>query len=467
MTTTPRPVTVTVGAMIRIAPCPPEVAALLHGRFDFLVPQYRRLRDRVERTVKTVTPFVRDGDDLLVPYGLLPDVRALLPAVAYQYQTIWGMYSNIGVEKWECELTGSDRASQETALTALADAHRAGVYGTCLIAPCGAGKTRLGMRIIGQLKQPTLVLVHTRELMQQWQENIRQAFPRLTVGQIGDGKRSVGDITVGMIQTVTKRTDDIASHFGIVILDEAHHCPACTFTDVMNEISATVRIGLTASKARKDGMHPLLYATIGPVIAEIAQQTMVEERSVVTPVIRWVQTGWAWSGNAQTDYTGCISAMVADPQRNAVLCREIERLARAGRHTLVLSTRVDHLEALYLLLEQRIPGSVQVLHGQLGSRVREIAMERMVAGFPVTLATTSLAKEGLDAPVLDALLWATPVAGKGTTVQQSVGRVQRARAGKPTPIVVDFCEGPCADNILFMQARGRRSIYRHLGSIEE
>jgi superfamily II DNA or RNA helicase len=102
-------------------------------------------------------------------------------------------------------------------------------------------------------------------------------------------------------------------------------------------------------------------------------------------------------------------------------------------------------------------------------------MEKMQTGFPITLASEKIAKEGLDAPILDTLVFLTP-AKDAVLIQQAVGRVQRSMDGKPDPLVIDFTdysfnstkEAREAENssetLFYWQHQARKKVYKALGA---
>ena len=84
--------------------------------------------------------------------------------------------------------TGQLRPFQEEAVKADA---RPGLRHS--FAATGSGKTVVACYMIAQRKQPALIIVHTRELLEQWVDRIGQflGIPPEKVGQIGHGERTV------------------------------------------------------------------------------------------------------------------------------------------------------------------------------------------------------------------------------------------------------------------------------------
>ena len=81
-----------------------------------------------------------------------------------------------------------------------------------LVAPPGAGKTIIGIDIIAKLKQPTLILVHKKQIYSQWLQRIENftGIPKKEIGQICSNKKTIGEkITVAMLQTLSNVDDFI------------------------------------------------------------------------------------------------------------------------------------------------------------------------------------------------------------------------------------------------------------------
>src|SRR5258705_2132978 len=89
--------------------------------------------------------------------------------------------------------------SQEPAIAALLP-HDTGVFA----ATTAFGKTVLAIRMMAERGLNTLILVHRRQLMDQWIERLTafSSFPRDAIGMIGGGRRKPkGHGDVGLIQS--------------------------------------------------------------------------------------------------------------------------------------------------------------------------------------------------------------------------------------------------------------------------
>jgi superfamily II DNA or RNA helicase len=220
--------------------------------------------------------------------------------------------------------------------------------GTVII-PCGGGKTRLGMGAIARLRTPTLVLVHTLDLAEQWLGELRDKLG-VEVGLVGDGEESPAPVTVAVVQALVRwdseKLDAFLGGFGLVILDEAHHVAASTFHCIVDRCPARYRLGLTATPEREDGLTALLDLFLGAPLVVVTHDELVEAGVLAVPEIRNVETEFSYPYTCAEDYAPLLAAVAADARRNQLVVDAIVAEARAGHVCLVLSGRIDHCQRL-------------------------------------------------------------------------------------------------------------------------
>ncbi|MEW6040333.1 MAG: DEAD/DEAH box helicase family protein, partial [Elusimicrobiota bacterium] len=125
------------------------------------------------------------------------------------------------------------------------------------------GKTVVGAYIISARKVNTLVLVHRRQLVEQWIKNLSMFLniPEKSIGQIGSGKNTLtGIVDVGIIQSLFRKgtVKDFIANYGHIVVDECHHVSSFSFEQVLRQAKAKYILGLTATPVRKDGHHPII-----------------------------------------------------------------------------------------------------------------------------------------------------------------------------------------------------------------
>ena len=182
------------------------------------------------------------------------------------------------------EFKGQLREEQALALSCLLQ-HDTGI----LSGTTAFGKTVVAIKMIGEKKINTLILVNKISLLSQWKEKltefleINETMPeepivaakkrgrkkiKHVIGQIGAGKdTSSGIIDIAVMQSLNRRGEvkECVKNYGLVIADECHHASAFTYEQVLKATPAKFVYGLTATPTRKDGHHPILVMHCGPI----------------------------------------------------------------------------------------------------------------------------------------------------------------------------------------------------------
>lgn len=349
--------------------------------------------------------------------------------------------------------------------------------GGVLHAPTGAGKTIVGLYLVGKMKQKTLVIVHTKDLLYQWVDRAKfvLGLEDHQIGIIGDGQWEERDLTIAMVQTLSRfdfHKSDFMQQWGMVIQDECHRCPAAMFAKVVQSTPARYLYGLTATPTRNDGMHPLMHAILGPTVARIKESGLIEKGRLVLPVVEMIETDFvsdkadamARTNNSfarQKLYQGLVKELTEDYDRN-VLIRDLV-LRHKDRSGLLLSERVEHLHVLHdmILAADWTVRAYVVTSKTPGSEREHIINDvRDNGGW---LLSTQLADEGLDIPRLSILILTFP--GKAVEkLTQRIGRIMRSYEGKTAARVYDLVDVKC--QVFVNQAMKRRAVYKQMKSMK-
>lgn len=316
-----------------------------------------------------------------------------------------------------------------------------------LCAPTAFGKTAIAAWLIARRKINTLVLVHRRQLLDQWRERLSMFLDMhpASVGSVGGGKvNRTGVVDVAVIQSLYRKeaVHDFVAEYGQVIVDECHHLSAFTFEQVMRAVKAKYIIGLTATPTRKDGHHPIIQMQCGPVRFGMKSRALTEItpfRHIVVPRPTAFQMP---NGAADVGIQEIYRALAQDEARNELIASDVRTSLREGRSPLLLAGRTDHLLRLAEMLN-RDAEHFFVLKGGMGKKQRNAIDEAMKAvpdGAPrLIMATGSYIGEGFDDARLDTLFMAMPISWKGT-LQQYVGRLHRFHDRKRFVQVYDYAD---------------------------
>jgi superfamily II DNA or RNA helicase len=329
-----------------------------------------------------------------------------------------------------------------------------------MAAPTGSGKTVIALYMVTQGKQPTLIIVHTKELLNQWASRINQflGIPLKQIGRIGDGERNRGEkITVALVQSLYKCASQISPHIGYLIIDECHRTPARTFTEAVSAFDCKFITGLSATPWRRDKLSKLIFWYVGDVVHEVRKEKLIQTGDVLRAEVITRETGFQPDSDPSTEYSRMLSELTEDPARNRLIVRDVAKEAGNGGGTcLVLSDRKSHCDTLLNLLE-RSGIQARLLTGEVSNGDRQHVVDDLNAGrVKVLVATGQLIGEGFDCKDLSTLFLTTPIKFDGRLLQY-LGRVLRPAPGKDKARIYDYVDKFVG--VLKAAAKGREKVY--------
>ncbi len=430
------------------------VAARIKDRLTFPNPAYAEAERRGFSTWNIpakIKGYALDGDVLTMPRGFTRQLVGILRGAGIQYQIDDRRRTLAPVD---FTFKGELRDFQVEAIEAMLSRD----FGT-LAASTGSGKTVVALALVAERRQPALIVVHTRELQEQWQARIETflGIPAHEIGRIGGGKNQVGQkITVALVQSLYKCASEVAPRIGHLIVDECHRTPSRTFTEAVTAFDCRYMTGLSATPWRRDGLSRLIYWYLGDKVHEVDKAALVEAGHVLSADVVWRETDFTPYHDPSEQYSKMLSELTQDPARNALIAQDVAQEAgNGGGVCLVLSDRKTHCEALQEALEGR-GIKAAILTGDLGNGQRQAVVQALNAGHvKVLVATGQLIGEGFDCRELSTLFLATPIKFNGRLLQY-LGRVLRPAPGKDKATVYDYADPV---GVLECAARSRRRVY--------
>ncbi len=170
-----------------------------------------------------------------------------------------------------------------------------------IIMPTGTGKTEVALAAMARTKTATLVVAPVRDLMYQWHRRILRAFD-YDGGIVGDGLANIRPITVTTYDSAYIHMAKMGAGFGLLIFDEEHHLPGKCRREAAILSTAAMRLGLTATPQRSDGLHKDLDWLIGPVVYDMPFKQAEGSTLANFDVVR---IPVALNDNEQTTYDQC------------------------------------------------------------------------------------------------------------------------------------------------------------------
>ena len=393
---------------------------------------------------------------LSLPRGCLDDATELLNE--QNIKIIFDDKRQSGERLNSLSFLGKLRRDQTKAVNAITK-HDTGV----LHAPTAFGKTVAAIGIITKRKVNTLILTHSRHLLDQWQERLKSFLSGTEIGVIGGGKKKpTGQIDIATYQSLINKKDNsvdpLIQEYGQIIIDECHHISAPRFEMVLNEARAKFVLGLTATPDRQDGHQKIIFMVAGPIRHKVKTDhgANFEQLAIVTQLKSQPPINLIDSDN-RPRITDVYRWLTEDAERNQRIVEDVSTKIGEGAHPLVLTERREHAELLNQLLIKKEFQTI-VLRGAMRAKERQKANEQLATA-QVIVATGKYIGEGFDLPRLDTLFLALPISWKGSLAQYA-GRIHRESEGKDRVTIFDYVDSslPMLQRMYLKREKGYRAM---------
>jgi superfamily II DNA or RNA helicase len=327
--------------------------------------------------------------------------------------------------------------------------------------PTGSGKTVVAVGAIAALDTPTLVVVPTIDLLEQWAAELDAEFGDTTaIGRLGGGTQRVEPITVATYDSAYLRADELGDRFGLVVFDEIHHLGGEGYRDIARLTAAPARLGLTATFERPDGAHEVIEDLVGPVVYRLSAEELAGEHLAdydikrieveLTPEereryerLQGTFTEYLASSGLQlrsgSDYRELVKRSGSDPEaREALLAKQKARevMMNADRKVETLADILDrhredrlivftaYTDLVYELADRFL---IPPITNETKADERRAILDRFRRGEYSRIVAANVLDEGVDVP--DANV-AVVLSGSGSEREftQRLGRVLRPKA---------------------------------------
>lgn len=433
------------------------------------------LRLSTYQTPRIISCADIDDEHLALPRGCEDAVIALLreKGVPYRIEDKCNHGKPISVQ-----FNGVLRDNQQEAVNVLASNNN-GV----LSATTAFGKTVTAIGLIAKHGVNTLVLVHTKALLDQWVKALEQFLTIDTIPEENEGKRkrkrrkplspigtlsSTGNklhgiIDIALMQSCISDNEvkTFVKEYGMVIADECHHVSAVNFEQTLKTVNARYVYGLTAIPIRKDGHQPIIFMQCGPIrysadakaqmLSQSFERLLVPRFTPFRPIV-----------GSDLSYTKVAQQLAEDEYRNLFIVKDVIEVLKEGRSPIILTSRTSHVATLAELLTPHCPNVITLI-GSESTKEKRQKMEQLqsiTSSEPlVIVATGKYVGEGFDYARLDTLFLVSPVAWKGI-VAQYAGRLHREYEGKQDVQIYDYIDirVPVCESMYRKRLKGYASI---------
>lgn len=431
------------------------------------------LRLSTYQTPRIISCADIDDEYLALPRGCEDAVIALLreKGVPYRIEDKTNHGRPISVQ-----FNGALRDNQQEAVNILTS-NNDGV----LSATTAFGKTVTAIGVIAKHAINTLILVHTKALLDQWVKALEQFLTIDTIPEIEEGKRrrrkplspigtlsSTGNkhhgiIDIALMQSCISDNEvkPFVKEYGMVITDECHHVSAVNFEQILKAVNARYVYGLTATPIRKDGHQPIIFMQCGPIRYSADAKAQMQNQTFDRLLVPRFTPFRPVSGN-DLSFAKVTQQLAEDEYRNLFIVKDVLKSLQEGRSPIILASRTSHVGALSKLLKPHCP-NVITLVGSESTKEKRQKMEHLQSIPPseplVIVATGKYVGEGFDYARLDTLFLVSPVSWKGI-VAQYVGRLHREYEGKQDVQIYDYIDirVPVCESMHRKRLKGYASI---------
>lgn len=374
------------------------------------------------------------------------------------------------------EFNGQLYSEQEHAIEELAR-HRCGT----LYATTAFGKTVTAAAMIARKKVNTLILVHTKALLDQWRKCLseylitdfqpeeqpkgrgrRKKFQQF--GALSSTENTLnGNIDIALLQSCINDNEvkPFVREYGMVIVDECHHAPAFNFERVLREVNARYVYGLTATPIRKDGHQPIIFMQCGEIRYTSdpkVQQAQQSFRRLLIPRFTSHRNLNADGSN----YAQILEELTENESRNKLILDDVASNLAEGRTPIILTARTAHVDILTKQCRKICPNVIRLVGNDSAKAKREVMsrLNDIPANEPlIVVATGKYVGEGFDLPRLDTLMLALPVSWKGL-IAQYTGRLHRNYPGKNETRIYDYIDlrVPVCDSMYRKRLHGYKAV---------
>ncbi|MGE5484167.1 MAG: DNA repair helicase XPB [Ignavibacteriales bacterium] len=302
-----------------------------------------------------------------------------------------------------------------------------------IVLPCGAGKTIVGMGVMSQLREQTLILSTNVVAVRQWIDELldKSTLDENDIGEYTGERKEIRPVTVSTYQVLThsKNRGQEYPHFslfsqrnwGLIIYDEVHLLPAPVFR-ITAELQARRRLGLTATLVREDGREHEVFSLIGPKRFDVPWKDLEKDG--------WIATASCYEIRIEMDSDRRLEYAIAEEKNKSRVASENPRKlgivmdllkAHQGDQVLVIGQYLDQLHEI-----ARLTGA-PLITGQVPNSQRRRLYDEFKSGRIRLLVVSKVANFAIDLPDASVAIQVSGTFGSRQEEAQRLGRILRPK----------------------------------------
>ena len=440
--------------------------------------QSKGFKNLLRNEPRIVQCFYEDHDFIYLPRGLYQVIIDGLKASNIKFLVKDLRYKGATLDT---VFTGKLKEEQQKAV----DAVLGNDYGI-INAATGFGKTVVATFLVHKFKVSTLIVVHKKELAQQWIEKLNEFLSfnmhlpnyqtksgknkqrKTHVGHLWSNSNTLSHLVdVALVQSLFSNgrlNTELLNNYGMVIFDECHHSAATSYYSVLSYVNSKRVYGFSATVKRDDRQEKKFLYQLGPVLYSYsAMQKSLESNLPHYVFIRF--TPFTSKNCESNNYNLLLDELINCEKRNCKIIADVKECILNHRTPLVLTNRIEHAKAVAkALTEGNVAKHVVLILGNTSNKEtqqRRQYLESIPANESlVIVATGQCVGEGFDYPRLDTLMLTCPIKNN-VNVEQYAGRISREYPNKKDIIVYDYLDMQVG--IFCHMFEHRKRTYKRIG----
>jgi DNA excision repair protein ERCC-3 len=305
-----------------------------------------------------------------------------------------------------------------------------------IVLPCGAGKTVIGLGIMRDISEYTLIITTSVEAIRQWKREILDKTT-LTDNEVGEFTAQVKDIkpititTYNMLIHKSSKSEVMRNiniftdkNWGLIIYDEVHILPAPIFR-MTTVIQSKRRLGLTATLVREDNLENEVFTLIGPKIYEYPWKALEKEGWIAQAICFEIKIPLGdkeYGDYLNSNQRNKFRIASENSRKYAIVKKLVSKFK--GHHVLIIGHYITQLEEIAGML------GIPLITGETPNQDREKMYSDFRKGVITALAISRVGNFSIDLPVADIAIQVSGIFGSRQEEAQRLGRILRPQEGK-------------------------------------
>jgi superfamily II DNA or RNA helicase len=305
------------------------------------------------------------------------------------------------------------------------------------VLPTGGGKTILFSRLAADFQpQRTLILAHREELITQAVDKLAAATGIRAQVEMGDQQATLdAPVVVASVQTLmreARRNRWPRNHFGLVVVDEAHHSLADSYLNTLRHFHDHAKVlGVSATPDRGDKKNLGRYYQ--NIACEVTLLDLIQQGWLAPIRVKTVPLGMDLGSVRTTagDFNADDVGHALEPYLERIADVMVEH---RHRKTLVFLPLIAVSERFAEICRER---GLKAEHVDGRTDERRAVLDRFRRDETRILTNAMLLTEGYDEPSIDCVVCLRPTKVRAL-YSQIIGRGTRICPGKDHLLVLDF-----------------------------